>query len=261
MTALLLFQLRAPMAAFGSVAPGERRETLESPGHAALAGCLAAALGLERTDPRVVPFTQSLAFAVRTDQLGPPVADYHTAQVPAARRNLTWATRRAELQGDVNTILSRRDYRFGCAYTIVAMIRPLEAITADLAPLIDLSHLAEALKVPKFTLYLGRKSCPLGAPPLPRLLEAQRSLYAALAAYDEIRAFDPCDFRTDVELGLLADEAFITAGLLDADAIARRVERRDALVSRVNWRFDRRSVPVFPVCRPAPEPASGERPQ
>jgi len=246
MTAVLLFQLQAPMAAFGSVAPGERRETLESPGHAALAGCLAAALGLERIDPRLERFSAALAFAVRVDQLGPMVADYHTAEVPKARRDQTWLTRREELARKGNTILSRRDYRFSCAYTVAAMIR-MPAQEPDIAPLLDLSALVAALKAPKFTLYLGRKSCPLGAPPLPVIAEAPRSLHDALAEYDRSRAGHPCDFRTPVDLGLFADDAFIEAGLLDVGNMTRRIERRDVLLSRRAWRFDRRSVAVFPI--------------
>lgn len=252
MTALLLYQLRAPMASFGDVAPGERRETLNAPGHAALAGCLAAALGLERADPRLVPFSAALAFAVRFDQLGPQVADYHTAQVPAARKGVTWPTRRAELNDDpkaLNTILSRRDYRFGCSYTVAAMVRHADQ---GLATVLDLTTLASALRTPKFALYLGRKSCPLGAPPMPMVVEAPASLHAAFAAFDRRHSDNPCDFRTSVDLGILADDSFIDAGLINSALVSRRIERRDVLASRLNWRFDRRSVPVIPAMNGGP---------
>ena len=145
MAELLLFQLVAPLGAFGGIAVGERRETAARPSHSALVGCLGAGLGLERTDPRQTNFAANLAFAVRRDHLGPLLADYHTAQTPPAKKGKTWATRREELAGEVNTILSRRDYHSDCAFTIACLVMS-ETIASP-------SDLAIALQRPQFTLY------------------------------------------------------------------------------------------------------------
>lgn len=233
MQKLLLFQLVAPLGAFGGVAVGERRETSVRPSHSALAGLLGAALGLERADPRQAEFAAGLAFASRRDRLGPLIADYHTAQTPPARRGKTWATRREELAGERNTILSRRDYRADCAFTI--------ACSALVKSLFTLDTLEMALRKPVFTLYLGRKSCPLGLPPDPLLVEAEM-LEDALAEYDRGRK-RPDVYAHYFERGgeIAFDDHF--TGLVRRNA-ARIEARRDVVLDRKLWRFDLRDEHV-----------------
>ncbi|MGJ0620175.1 MAG: type I-E CRISPR-associated protein Cas5/CasD [Methylocystis sp.] len=237
MAELLLFQLVAPLGAFGGIAVGERRETAARPSHSALAGCLGAALGMERADSRQASFAAGLAFAVRCDHLGPLLADYHTAQTPPARKGKTWATRREELAGEVNTILSRRDYRSDCAFTIACLAMP-EII-------VPLRDIAAALRRPFFTLYLGRKSCPLGLPPDPLVTEAT-TLEAAFADYDRFRekrrpAFDWAGSAGEISI----DGAFIKRGLAGRDEVARVEKRRDVVVDRRGWRFDLRDESIL----------------
>jgi len=225
---LLLFQIVAPIGAFGSLAVGERRETAARPAYSALAGLLAAALGMERADPCQQAFAAGLAFASRRDRLGPLLADYHTAQTPPAKKGKTWATRRDELAGEVNTILSRRDYRTDCAFTV--------ACAAIASGPHSLEDMEAALRRPLFTLYLGRKSCPLGLPPDPRIIEAG-SLRDAFTAYDTERR-RPAVFE-DWKLG--DGEIACDARLRPlAEGAARRETRRDVVVDRKIWRFDLR---------------------
>jgi CRISPR system Cascade subunit CasD len=238
MVQLLLFQLQAPMASFGGVAVGERRETLDAPGHGALAGLLAAATGMRRDDPGQIRFCDALAFAVRTDAAGTPMADYHTTQAPKGRG--PWTTRRMELSGDVGTILSRRDYRAGCAFTVAVMARRGGEAGAEPDASPSLESLASALRTPRFTLYLGRKSCPLGAPPWPCVIAAE-TLEEAFAAFDDTRP-EPARETGGRGQALLADRAFAQAGLLRGNAPMRYLERRDMPTSRAGWRFDRRQV-------------------
>jgi CRISPR system Cascade subunit CasD len=233
MQKLLLFQLVAPLGAFGGVAVGERRETGARPSHSALAGLLGAALGLERADPRQADFAAGLAFASRRDRLGPLIADYHTAQTPPARKGKRWATRREELAEDCNTILSRRDYRTDCAFTI--------ACGALARSLFTLDALAEALRRPAFTLYLGRKSCPLGLPPDPLLFEAG-TLENAFAEYDRLRKRPEVYAHYFEGGGELAFDAYFT-GLVPRKA-ARIETRRDVVLDRTLWRFDLRDEHV-----------------
>ena len=232
MAELLLFQLVAPLGAFGGVAVGERRETAARPSHSALAGILGAALGLERNDPRQASFAAGLAFAVRRDHVGPLLADYHTAQTPPAKKGKSWATRREELAGEVNTILSRRDYHSDCAFTIACLV--------TMGTVASSGDLASALRRPRFTLYLGRKSCPLGLPPDPFTVEAS-ALDAAFAEYDRFREKRRPAFPwTDTVAETAADEAFLVRGLARREDISRVEKRRDAVVDRRGWRFDLR---------------------
>src|SRR5262245_59936868 len=79
----LLFRLAAPLAAFGTVAVGERRPTWDRPSKSQALGLIAAALGIERADePRLATLAAGLGFAVRIDAAGGLAIDCHTAQAP-----------------------------------------------------------------------------------------------------------------------------------------------------------------------------------
>jgi CRISPR system Cascade subunit CasD len=113
MPSFLIFTLAAPMASFGGVAVGERRDSWERPSVSALLGLLAAALGVDRSDEAThTALALSYRFAIRIEQPGDPFADYHTAQVASQRKGRRFATRANELAvDDLETILSRREYR------------------------------------------------------------------------------------------------------------------------------------------------------
>ena len=162
----LLFTLYAPLAALGEVAVGERRVSAARPARSAILGLLAAALGIERRDEAAhAALQEGYGVAVRVETEGALLQDYHTAQVPPAKKGRRWPTRRAELaEPRLETILSLREYRADARHTVALW-------TADDPPQ-PLAVLAEALRRPRFTLYLGRKACPLGLPAAPRIVAA-----------------------------------------------------------------------------------------
>ena len=123
-----------------------------------------------------------LGFAVRIDAPGGILRDYHTAQAPKARRNLTWRTRKAELadRDNLGTILSERLYRVEAQATVALWRKAGES---------DLAALAAALARPHYVLSLGRKSCPLSEP-VRALVVSADGLRAAYDAYDSARAAD-----------------------------------------------------------------------
>lgn len=181
----LLFQLYGPMAAWGDNAVGEYRPTHTYPSKSAIMGLIAAALGIQRPDRSQPPaerealehqhqqLANHLGIAVKMYTPGVLLRDYHTTQVPPEKRGVNHTTRRSELLSPkLNTILSSRDYRCD-AYSIVSLWL-MEALPYTLQDIIA------ALKTPKFTLYLGRKSCPLALPLQPHIVSAN-SLQAAFA--------------------------------------------------------------------------------
>lgn len=222
MRTFLLFILEAPVAALGDVAVGERRYGAERPARSAILGLVAAALGIERRDESAhAALGQGYGCAVRIDRPGRLLEDYHTTQVPPARRGRRFATRRDELRvRDLETILSVRDYRTDAGHTVALWER-------DAAPH-PLAELADALRRPAFTLYFGRKACPLGRPPAPQLVEAE-SLAGALDRFED--PLSPGGTGT-VHADLDA-RAFLGEGLRED----REMRRRDALVSRSRWQF------------------------
>ena len=175
MTEFLVFTLAAQIASFGGLAGHERRGSDTWPGRSALIGLLGAARGTRRDDASGQAALASLSFAVGAFETGVPLRDYHTVQTvpqkfkrPASRAD---ALRMAEKQGDLNTVITMRDYRCGVLYAVAVW-------GGDIA----LTDLEEALRHPRFTLYLGRKSCPLSAPVKPQILDAEDPVEALRAA-------------------------------------------------------------------------------
>lgn len=247
----LLFRLQAPMAAWGEIAVGERRGSWTRPGKSAVLGLVAAALGHRRTEGEAhAALHAGLGYAVRVDDPGRPLRDYHTAQAPSARKNARFETRRDELavpKHALNTILSERLYYGEPKVTVALWCRDDAAPGPAWCPSLD--TIEQALRRPVFTLHLGRKSCPPGRPLSPSVLEAD-DLPAAFAAYDAAEA--EAEVRAETELKAVAPHyaprplegspeiwADLEAGFDFRPAEVAR--RRDALRDRPRWLFaDRR---------------------
>ena len=171
-----------------------------------------------------------LFYAVRTDAPGRPLVDYHTAQTPKARRGQVFETRRAELgSGQLNTVLSMREWRADSCFTVALWSRPNSTV--------DIETVAKSLNQPRFLLYAGRKAAPLGLPLNPELIEAD-SFQAAFAARH------PSVEELAILQGIREQGVAYGEIAYDDDApgelgnYSYRVERRrDAIASRVRWQF------------------------
>ena len=150
MTEFLTFALAAPIAAMGELAVGERRGSWDRPGRSAVLGLIAACLGVDRNDEAGTDALEhGYGLALRIEQMGPLLADYHTTQVPPARRGRRFATRAEELAAhDLETILSRRDYHMDAL--VLAALWKRDGARWHLA------EIEAAMISPGFTLYFGR---------------------------------------------------------------------------------------------------------
>lgn len=232
----LLFTLYAPMASFGELAVGERRMGWGRPGRSAVLGLVAAAQGLERADQDAhANLEASLHYAVRTDAPGRSFMDYHTAQTPTSRKGKTYQTRREELGGDaINTVLSTREWRADALFTACLWPRNGGAI--------HLGELASALRQPRFVLYLGRKSAPLGLPLNPEVVEAATLLEAfekRAAAAEEEKLLERIGSNTRSPKQIAFD-ADVEDALIGGSGESRQERRRDRVVDRVRWQFAER---------------------
>lgn len=163
----LVFQLYGPMASWGQPAVGGDRATFTSPTRSAILGLLGAALGIKRDDEaRLETLHSSVQIATKQLTATSLLRDYHTAQVPARNNKYVYRTRKNELLDEapskLNTVLSTRDYRCDGLWTV--------AVSLTASAYISLEALQEALIKPVYTLYLGRKSCPVAAPLKPMLV-------------------------------------------------------------------------------------------
>lgn len=253
MATFVMFRLYAPLGAFGDVAVGERRGGFDRPARSAIFGLIAAALGVDRNDDRShAALDQNYALALRIDTPGVPIQDYHTVQAPPARtgkaRGTTWPTRRAALSDERNleTLLSLRDYRADPLSTVVLVAR-------NGAPdVFSPEDIAEALRKPRYTLYLGRKACPLGLPPRGTVVAAD-GLAEALDNYDRDATTPEQALSRDLRILPAAACYYADADLAAPDGDILRpafkligVERRrDLATSRRRWQFDLRDELVL----------------
>ncbi|MBU2789390.1 type I-E CRISPR-associated protein Cas5/CasD [Acidithiobacillus caldus] len=234
MAKLLLFQLYGPLASWGDPAVGEYRPSATHPGKSHIAGLLGAALGRRREqEDELAALVHSYGLAVRIEAEGELLRDYHTIQVPPQRRGQRFRTRRDELSvAKPNTILSQRDYRMDAAWIC--------ALWASASAPYPLSDLAEALRRPHFTLYLGRKSCTPSLPLNPQLVECV-SLKEAFAHYPvdprlsgALTKSGPHRYCWEMPLPLDLETGF------DRGEQLWEVPRNDLPRSRLRWQFGRR---------------------
>lgn len=174
----LLFRLYGALCSWGDIAVGEYRPGSSHPTRSAVLGLVAAALGIDRADAeQQQALFAALRYAVCIDAPGTLISDYHTAQVPstggrsAQPLNSRYEELHAVPKHKLNTILSKRDYLCDAIYTVCLWCAP----NAD----VSLHDIAKHLRQPVFTLYLGRKSCPLALPLAPQIVEAA-TLHEAL---------------------------------------------------------------------------------
>lgn len=217
MPSFLVFGLTASLGAMGELAGHERRGSLVWPARSAIIGLMGAALGIRREQD----FTalDALDISVAIFDAGVPLRDYHTIEtVPAAvvkaPNSRPEALRAAGNR--TNTTITLRDYRAGALYDIVVAGAGLQAI-------------AEALRQPHFTLYLGRKSCPLAAPTGAKVVEAE-TREAALS-----------------QLDLPPWRQGAVARTLVVDAALGEVVN-DLPLDRERWHHGERRVAMRPVC-------------
>ena len=235
MPEFLTFALTAPLAAMGEIAVGERRSSWDRPGRSAVLGLIAGCMDLTREQEAAHEALESgYGLALRIQNTGPLLPDYHTAQVPPARRGRRFATRAEELSThDLETILSRRDYR--------TEVFVLGALWSKPGARWSLSEIEAALLKPRYAPYFGRKSCPLMLPLAPSRVEAGNPV-AALA--------DRETGGPEPERQLLRTRSAVTtmtaSEAREFDLPIDRIEmRRDALASRRRWQFALREEAVL----------------
>ncbi|MBR7887430.1 type I-E CRISPR-associated protein Cas5/CasD [Marinomonas sp. A79] len=237
----LIFQLQAPLSAWGETAVGEYRPSANYPSESALIGLLAASLGIDRSDEDQHQILRAeLSFAIGVQSAGRLLRDYQTAQVPGrvSLKNRSHRTRRDELnmpKEKLNTILSSRDYRQDAACLV--------AVQTKTDSVISLESLALAIQQPKFVLYLGRKTCPPSSPLWPQVIAAENALQAMEAYRCQL-----AEQSGEVVLPLerLVWGAGINAGVQED----LQMVRKDRLLSRANWQFGDRPEFVALLAQP-----------
>lgn len=203
----------------GDLAGHERRGSRDWLGRSAILGLLGAACGIRRDGN--FSAIDELGIAVAPFETGTLLRDFHTVQtVPTAKVKQPQSRPLALHQAhEVNTVLTQRDYRVSTLYGI--------ALTGG-----DLHRICDALQRPAFTLYLGRKNCPLSAPLAPRLVEAP----TVQMALGQVRV------PPWYEAGTVAERIYTD---MNEAAPGREIMRYDMPLDRCRWHFAERRLSVI----------------
>lgn len=249
----LVFRLYGPMASWGDIAVGESRHSHNGPTKAAVLGLVAAALGIKREEEAThIALNQHYMLATAVKCKGQLLRDYHTVQAPDSVGKFRYRTRRDELVAGrerLGTVLSSREYRTDAlAWVALRMSSP------DAQAPFTLAHMADALRQPIYSLYLGRKSCPLAAPLQPQLIQAE-GFQGAFQQYQPgslLFSSEP-DHQQAAAARYLATDALVEyswEGELADFSVEPTTDTRtlmtviqhDQLLSRQRWQFAPRKV-------------------
>lgn len=233
----LFLRLEAPLQSWGERGQWSVRDTASEPTKSGVVGLLACALGW-RDDERIRSLSQQLRIGVRCDLTGTdaPLVDYHTVGGGYSKPMLLTAEGKPKWTPSKrpHTEQTWRSYLCDASFLVALQSEPEDA---DL-----IAQLAEAVQLPVWPIYLGRKSC---VPTLPVYegVGNHASLQDALEA-KTLRARSLTDQGTIVRV-----RAVLECSALDQNS----VRRRDHLTSRQFRRHDPRySRDVSLAVRTAP---------
>lgn len=165
----LFLRFEGPMQAWGvHESKLVVRRTAEAPTKSGVMGMLCAALGVSRSQAAQawLPKLGALRMGVRIDAPGVRWWDYHTVGAGMPMR-----IAEAERKTKPGAMLTRREYLCDASFLIALLGEP--ALIADLEA---------AVKAPRWTLYLGRKSCPPSRPLLEHPSTAVPDVLSALVS-------------------------------------------------------------------------------
>ena len=149
------------MAAYGLQTFDVQRRVNHFPTRSAVMGLLGAAKGIQRTQhDQLFELSQELKIAVQVQQQGQKIVDYHTVQ--------NYRSPMGKIQQ--GTKPTYREYWCDTKFNF--------AISAHKSIIEDLE---EHVKTPVFTLFQGRKSCPLTRPLYNSIVEAKNPAMALMA--------------------------------------------------------------------------------
>ncbi|WP_432105897.1 type I-E CRISPR-associated protein Cas5/CasD [Streptomyces sp. bgisy091] len=155
----LLLRLTGPLQSWGLHSHFNERDTATFPTRSGVLGMLASALGRHRDQP--IDDLTTLHLTVRTDRPGVLLRDLHTVGGGLPGKATVTTAEGKKRPGDTGTLLTHRYYLADAAFTI-ALTTP--QATTETHALLD--RCATALRTPRWSLHLGRRSCPPEGPVL-----------------------------------------------------------------------------------------------
>lgn len=162
----LILRLEGALQAWGENGKWDFRDSSSMPTKSGIVGLLGCAMGEERGSEKLTALAQNITVAVRADRPGVKFVDFQT--IKTDRLMTANGTPRGK---NASTIVSPREYLQDACFTVF-----LETETHWR------EEIEEALRNPKWCMYLGRKNCVPGRPILADVVE-YADWKEALASY------------------------------------------------------------------------------
>lgn len=163
---ILLFRLEGVLQSWDDNSKFDYRKTGMFPTKSGVIVLLGCALGLERKDMRLGEISDAVSMMVRADRPGELLVDFHTV------KGYPLMSASGGTRAGGNTIISHRSYLQDASF-LVGLSGPREL----------LEELSGALMSPKWTVYLGRKSCVPSVPVVGTVTEEYVNLWDAMQRY------------------------------------------------------------------------------
>lgn len=183
----VILKFSGPLQSWGTDSHFEARHTQTHPSKSGVIGMIAAGLGYRRDEDEKCVRLNNLSFAVRVDQVGQMLRDYHTA-------------RKYKDNGDFDRTYVTNRYYLQDAVFIVALSSNDDELIDDVKT---------AVTVPYFPLFLGRRSLPPTADILLDVVETDA--ITALREYPW-QASKWYQKKNSNRLQIFADEALLNDG-------------------------------------------------
>ncbi len=219
---LMKFTLSAPLQSWGEDARWDYRATAVMPTKSAIIGLLGCCLGIPRGDERLNRLDKLLRVAVRADQAGRVMTDYHTVQ----GTNGVFLNAEGKPRTGGDTIITPKQYLQDARFTVF-LWGDEETLNACF----------QAMAHPKWAVYLGRKSCVPAVPVKPVWMEADTPEDAVARFTEEER--QRCEAIAHVEMDALPNE--------ELKAGQRMITRHDTLLRADRNEYAVRWVKAFTV--------------
>lgn len=170
---ILLFRLEGILQSWGEHSKWDYRDTADFPSKSGIIGLLGCAMGLERENTHLGKISSSLHMSVRADRAGELITDFQTVSAEVLY------SASGKPRGGSNTFITYRNYLQDASF-LVGLSGEKEL----------LKELQDALQNPKWSIYLGRKSCVPSVPVVGYLTESYESLKQAMEKYPLITRHD-----------------------------------------------------------------------
>ena len=165
MARFLILRLDGPMQAWGTHTFEDYRPTNIFPTRSGLLGLIGACLGIERADREALSrLAESVQLTVRVDRtaLRPELdgeSEVHSPSKSVVKLvDFHTVLNARKVDGSISKfpVVSQREYLHDAAFTLAIGERPRSTVNLD--------RIAEALRRPRYTPVLGRRSCPIARP-------------------------------------------------------------------------------------------------